>query len=141
MPRAPLTSLHNFFFFFNQRPAKRISTESRSNGPDPTFQLRKDQKHQVFHYYYQTSPSTPSISSFIFFYTFLSLSQQPNSLSQNPLVSLIFFLKILSGISWGKDQVFTSISARKPEVIDQQFFCYLLLLFFFFFLFITNNFV
>lgn len=89
-----------FFFFLNQRPAKRISTlhiirRSRSN-----HSIQKDQKHLGINQYYQTSPHF--IFFFIFFFSHsytLSLSlwitkqSLPNPLSLSLVFSLISFLE------------------------------------------------
>ena len=80
--------------------------------------MQKDQKHLGINQYYQTSPHFISFFIFFFSHTYtLPLNNQ--TVSTKPSLSRFlsrFLSQIFSGKSWWKVQVFTSISARKPEV-------------------------
>ena len=103
--------------------------------------MQKDQKHLGINQYYQTSPHFISFFIFFFSHTYtLPLNNQ--TVSTKPSLSRFlsrFLSQIFSGKSWWKVQVFTSISARKPEVKSIQTKQNLFYLLCFFFLFIIYS--
>ena len=107
--------------------------------------MQKDQKHLGINQYYQTSPHFISFFIFFFSHTYtLPLNNQ--TVSTKPSLSRFlsrFLSQIFSGKSWWKVQVFTSISARKPEVksiLTKQNLFYFLCFFFLFIIYSVADF-